>query len=98
MATIRRSIDALLPPEAIDDKTGKEKHKIHIQFFPKKKQFKIFVEMLDKVASKKFFSSVFQMKQLPILNQNFEEIYLRDMRAYLVKSEAEYTRLALKRY
>jgi len=32
----------------------------------------------------------FRMKQFPILDKNFEEVFGREMRSYLVKSEADF--------
>lgn len=58
----------------------------------------MFVEIADKTTAQKFFSDVFTLKELPVLNENFDEVYAREMRAYLVKSEAEFQRLALKKY
>ena len=47
-----------------------------------------------------FFESVFKMKEISILDQNdFEkEVSTREMRAYYVKSEAEYQALAYTKY
>ena len=30
------------------------------------------------------------MKQIPILNEDYEEIFARDLRCYMVKTEAEF--------
>ena len=40
------------------------------------------------------------MKEIPILDQNnlTSELFKREMKAYLVKSEAEYQTFAFKRY
>lgn len=38
------------------------------------------------------------MKYLAILDESFSEIFERQMRVYLVKTEAEFTRLALLKY
>ena len=40
------------------------------------------------------------MKEIPILDQNnvTNELFKREMKAYFVKSEAEYQALAFKRY
>ena len=38
------------------------------------------------------------MKNLAILDESFSEMFERSMRIYLVKTEAEFTRLALQKY
>ena len=38
------------------------------------------------------------MKNLAILDDSFKELFQRDMRVYLVKTEEEFTRLALAKY
>ena len=38
------------------------------------------------------------MKQIPILNEDYEEIFARDLRCYMVKTEAEFQQLALGYY
>ena len=38
------------------------------------------------------------MKNLAILDDQFKEVFQRDMRVYLVKSEEEFTRFALMKY
>ena len=38
------------------------------------------------------------MKNLAILDESFSEMFERQMRVYLVKTEAEFTRLALLKY
>ena len=77
-----------------------EKSQINIQFFAKKKQFKVFITIKSRDVAINFFEQVFRMKELPILDQEdiMHEIGRRDMRAYYVKSEAEYQALAFKKY
>lgn len=38
------------------------------------------------------------MKNLAILDDTFKEVFQRDMRVYLVKTEEEFTRFALAKY
>lgn len=38
------------------------------------------------------------MKNLAIVDDSFKEVFQRDMRVYLVKTEEEFTRLALDKY
>lgn len=38
------------------------------------------------------------MKNLAIVDDSFKEVFQRDMRVYLVKTEEEFTRLALEKY
>ena len=38
------------------------------------------------------------MKNLAILDESFTEIFERSMRVYLVKTEAEFTQLAMLKY
>lgn len=90
MTTVRRSVEALITEKSSEPK-------ISIQFFGKKKQFKVFIEMTSSTMAKAFFQKCFTMKTLPILAEKTSEIkFEREMRAYLVKSENEFTRLAKK--
>jgi len=38
------------------------------------------------------------MKNLAILDESFKEVFQRDMRVYLVKTEEEFTQFALAKY
>ena len=62
MSAMRRSIDALLAPLTHSDSLNDEKPKTTIQFFAKKKQFKVFVEFSDASKAKQFFETTFRMK------------------------------------
>jgi hypothetical protein len=46
----------------------------------------------DRMNAIKFFEKVFKMKEIPILDPNdlTVELFKREMRVYLVKSEAEF--------
>jgi len=93
---LKRSVQALIPSA-----TGKKNAltpKIQVQFFSKKKQFKVFVEFSDSKLAQQFFAKTFIMKSLVILDDSFQETFGRDMRVYLVKSEDEFTRLSLAKY
>ena len=72
--------------------------KIQVQYFTKKKQFKVFVEFTETKSAQQFFSKTYVMKNLAILDDSFKELFQRDMRVYLVKTEEEFTRLALAKY
>lgn len=50
----------------------------------------MFVEINEKATASKFFSDIWTLKELPILDDRFEEICCRNMKAYLVKSEADF--------
>lgn len=56
------------------------------------------MELADAKVAKKFFSKTFSMRQLPLLDENFEEVCKREMRVYLVKTEEEFQKLAMKKY
>ena len=71
---------------------------IQIQFFTKKKQFKVFLEFQNSDTASKFFSKAFGMKKIQVLNEKFEDAGAREMRVYLVKTEEEFQQLALKKY
>ena len=69
-AGIKRSVQALIGQNS---GTGKKAQppKIQVQFFSKKKQFKVFVEMQDSKQAQQFFARTFVMKNLAILDDNF---------------------------
>ena len=69
-----------------------DKDKVSVQFFTKKLQFKVFVTINDRMNAIKFFEKVFKMKEIPILDSHdlTVELFKREMRVYLVKSEAEF--------
>jgi hypothetical protein len=71
---------------------------VNIQFFSKKRQFKVFLDFADTAVAKKFFTKAFSLKRLSILDEKLEEVSEREMRVYLVKSEEEFQRLALLKY
>ena len=48
--------------------------------------------------AKQFFARTFVMKELPILDDSLEEVFTREMRVYLVKSEEEFNQLAMVKY
>jgi hypothetical protein len=56
------------------------------------------VEIDEKEVAEKFFETCWKAHTLSVLDANFEEKFQRDMRVYLVKSEADFTTLAIKRY
>lgn len=88
---IKRSLEFLMP-------VCKPKPNIDVQFFTRKIQFKIFISMNDKHAAKEFFAKMFTAKSLPIVGSDLESTMSRDMRAYFVKTEQEFTNLAMRRY
>lgn len=88
---IKRSIEFLIPPSP-------SKPRIEVQFFSKKKQFKAFVEIDEPDVAKEFFSATFASKMLNILDMDFNVTMSREMRAYLVKTEEQFTLLAMQRY
>ena len=61
-------------------------------------QFKAFVEIFDVKQAQKFFARTFELKKMAILDDQYQEVFARQMRIYLVKTEAEFTRLALLKY
>ena len=56
------------------------------------------MEIKDPKVAKEFFGVVFKMKRLPILDRDYEEVCEREMRAYMLKTEAEFQSLAMKKY
>ena len=84
---IKRSIEIRIPVS----KNANHKPKVEIQFFTKKKQFKAFVEISDAEVAKNFFSTTFTQKTLSLLDANFNEVMQREMRAYMVKTEEEFS-------
>jgi len=56
------------------------------------------VELSCAEVAKKFFSKTFSMRQLPLLDDDFGEVFKREMRVYLVKTEEEFQKLAMKKY
>ena len=97
MQTIKRSAEALIPNQSKDQKNIGQ-YDITAALYSKKKQYKVFVEIHDRNLAIEFFRPCFRMKTLPILDQKFDVILERDMRCYMVKSESEFTRLALLKY
>ena len=89
---VKRSIEFLIPPSLTS------KPKVDVQFFSKKKQFKVFVDIYEKAIAKQFFRKVFSSKTLWLLDSKFEQEMIREMRAYLVKSEEEFQQLAMVKY
>ncbi len=87
MPMIKRSIEIRIPVS----KNVSCKPKVDIQFFTKKKQFKAFVEITDSDVAKNFFSTVFTGKTISLLDANFIEVMQREMRAYMVKTEEEFS-------
>lgn len=85
MNMIRSSVEALIFD---DDKNLK----INIQFFVKKKQFKVFITLSQPKVAIQFFEAVFKLKNLTIIDPTDpeKEVCQREMRAYLVKTEAEF--------
>jgi hypothetical protein len=88
---VKRSIEFLIPHSQL-------KPKIDIQFFSKKKQFKAFVEIQDASVAKQFFTKTFSAKNLALLDNNLNVVMSREMRSYLVKTEEQFTLLAMQRY
>lgn len=58
----------------------------------------MFVQFNDSKQAQQFFAKTYVLKNLAILDDNFSELFSREMRIYLVKSEEEFTRLALAKY
>lgn len=88
---VKRSIEFLVPIDSCEPR-------IEVRFFSQKRQFKAFVEIDQAEAAKDFFSSTYRARQLTILDSDFNEMFSREMRSYLVKTEEEYTKLAMERY
>ena len=102
---VKRSFQALVSQKTIADapKTSATRKtsqppKIQVQYFTKRKQFKVFVEFSETKPAQQFFSKTYVMKNLAILDDSFKEVFQRDMRVYLVKTEEEFTRFALQKY
>ena len=95
--TVKRSIKALITHSASGQKKAAQP-KITMQYFTKKKQFKVFVEFMDPKSASRFFEKTFVMKNLAILDESFSELFEREMRVYLVKSEVEFNSLAMLKY
>jgi hypothetical protein len=92
---LKRSIEAMIPEPT------EPRHKpssVQIQFFSKKKQFKAFVEINDADSAKKFFDKTFTSKELTLLDNSYNEVFRREMRSYLVKTEEEFQQLAMEKY
>ena len=85
---VRAAVEALVG--SVCSQTAKPK--MNVQFFAKKKQFKVFVTIDDCKLAQKFFQAIWSMKELPIPDpSNYTTVlFNREMRAYLVKSEAEF--------
>ena len=100
VAIVKRSVQSLIPQHATSNSAAKKTAapKVQAQYFTKKKQFKVFVEFSDSKQAQQFFMKTFVMKTLPILDESFQEIFTRDMRVYLVKTEEEFTQFALTKY
>ena len=71
---------------------------MQIQFFSKKRQFKVFLEFSDGKMASKFFSRAFAMRRLSLLDDDMNEMFEREMRIYLLKTEEEFSQLALLKY
>ncbi|CDW84392.1 UNKNOWN [Stylonychia lemnae] len=67
---------------------------IDVRTFQKKNQFKVFLEIEDRIDAQKLFKKFFKMSKLSFFDQNGAKLFDRDMRAYLVKDEATFERLA----
>jgi hypothetical protein len=80
---IKRSIEFLIPVAA-------SKPRVDVQFFHKKKQFKIFIEVYESRVAKEFFQRTFSAKTLTIVDENCRKIMIREMRSYLLKTEEEF--------
>ena len=48
---------------------------IKVQYFTKKKQFKVFVEFLETKSAQQFFSKTFVMKNLSIIDDSYKEVF-----------------------
>ena len=85
---VRASVEALVA--SVSSQSGKPK--LNVQFFAKKKQFKVFVTIDDCKLAQTLFQVIWHMKELSILDSsNYTTVlFNREMRAYLVKSEAEF--------
>ena len=69
-----------------------------VRVFEKKCQFKIFMEFSIKEQAREFFIKFFRLPNLDIVDQNNQVLFQRKMRAYLVKDEGTFERLALEKY
>jgi hypothetical protein len=58
----------------------------------------VFLEFADKKIASKFFSRAFAMKRLTILDEDMNEMFEREMRIYLLKTEEEFSQLAFMKY
>ena len=59
ITSVRQSIEVFLNPK---------QDKVSVQFFAKKKQFKVFVTIKQKADAVSFFERVFRMKELTIID------------------------------
>ena len=66
IAMIRTSVEALIGSCG----SHGAKSKINVQFFAKKKQFKVFVTIEERQLAQSFFQTIWHLKELPILDQN----------------------------
>lgn len=85
---------ALLPATSRKDKNLK----LQVQFFTKKRQFKVFLQFNNSKAAGKFFGRAFNMRRLPILDEEMNDLFEREMRIYLTKTEDEFAQLAFLKY
>ncbi len=66
-----------------------------MRHFAQKNQFKVFVEASDRGLAIAFFEKFYNMPQLPFYDESGKRLFARKMRAYLVKDEQTFERLAL---
>lgn len=67
---------------------------IDVRSFPKKNQFKVFIEVDDREDAAKFFKKIYKQPKLAFFNADGSKLFDREMRAYLIKDEGTYERLA----
>ena len=56
------------------------------------------MEIYDADSAKKFFDKTFTSKELTLLDNSYNEVFRREMRSYLVKTEEEFQQLAMEKY
>eukprot|EP00347_Sterkiella_histriomuscorum_P013453 403364654 len=71
---------------------------IDVRSFPQKNQFKIFIEIEDKQDAQKYFKKIFKQPKLTFYNELGVKLFDREMRAYLIKDEGTFEKLALLKY
>ena len=59
---------------------------------------KVFLQIGDHKTASKFFQKAFSMRRLTVLDEDMNEMFEREMRIYLLKTEEEFSQLAVQKY